>query len=223
MKGIFIITTATTFLFSLSSIAQVSPVFKAGIVHTSWKGDATETITSLADATNGFITTNGRTGFYAGAGVLLPLGDKVKLEPSLNYTQRGYQMRGVLTINDMKIDALQARATSQMHYIDLPVLLHVQPVEGLAIFAGPQLSYLVKNQLRADVSVIGFSLVNARTDITEQFNRWDAGVAGGLRYTMQKGLGVSIAYERGFNRLDRNENFRAFNEGVKLGLTFQLQ
>src|SRR5688572_25312809 len=200
---------------AITTNAQIKPVIKAGIIQSTWKGEARESFNQLVDKADGYITTRNRTAFYVGAGFELPLGDFASVEPSLIYTQRGYGIKGNLTINDMKIDALDARATSQMHYIDLPVLLKVKPVAGLQLFAGPQVSYLVKNNLRADVSVLGFSLINNDWDITEQFNRWDIGVTGGVGYEFSNGIGITAAYERGFQRLDKNQNFKAFNEGYK--------
>lgn len=206
---------------AITTNAQIKPVIKAGVIQSTWKGEARESFTQLVDQTDGYITSRNRTAFYVGAGAELPLGDFVSIEPSLVYTQRGYGIKGNLTINQLKIDALDARATAQMHYIDLPVLLKVKPVAGLQLFAGPQVSYLVKNNLRADVSVLGFSLFNRDIDITEQFNRWDVGVTGGVGYEFENGIGITAAYERGFQRLDKNQNFKVFNEGYKAGLTYR--
>ncbi len=206
---------------TITTNAQVKPVIKAGVIQSTWKGEARQSFDQLVDQTDGYITTRNRTAFYVGAGIELPISDIVSIEPSLLYTQRGYGIKGNLTINDMKIEALDARATSQMHYIDLPVLLKVKPAAGLQLFAGPQVSYLVKNNLRADVAVLGFSLINSDLDITDQFNRWDVGVTGGVGYEFANGIGISAAYERGFQRLDKNQNFKAFNEGYKAGLTYR--
>ena len=205
----------------LSTTAQIKPIIKAGVVQSTWKGEARESFTQLIDATDGYVSSRNRTAFYFGAGVDIPLGDMISVEPSLIYTQRGYGLKGNLTINQLKIDALNARATSQMHYIDMPVLLKIKPAAGLQIFAGPQVSYLVENNLRADVSVFGFSLLNRDIDITEQFNRWDVGVTGGVGYEFENGIGIAASYERGFQRLDKNQNFKAFNEGYKAGLTYR--
>lgn len=206
---------------TITTNAQVKPVIKAGVIQSTWKGEARQSFDQLVDQTDGYITTRNRTAFYIGAGIELPISDIVSIEPSLLYTQRGYGIKGNLTINNMKIEALDARATSQMHYIDLPVLLKVKPAAGLQLFAGPQVSYLVKNNLRADVAVLGFSLINSDLDITDQFNRWDVGVTGGVGYEFANGIGISAAYERGFQRLDKNQNFKAFNEGYKAGLTYR--
>lgn len=211
-------------LFSFLSIkatAQLKPVIKAGIINATWTGEAKQTLTSVIEETNSIIDSRSRTAFYIGAGVEFPLGESFSVEPSLVYTQRGYGLKGNLTINQLKIDALNARATAQMHYIDLPVLLKVKPVGGLTIFAGPQVSYLVKNNLRADVAVLGFSLLNTNLDITNQFNRIDVGVTGGIGYESESGIGINVAFERGFNRIDKNQSFSAFNRGIKAGITYK--
>jgi Outer membrane protein beta-barrel domain len=208
-------------LASIAATAQVKPIIKAGIINSTWKGDAYETFGSLLDKTDGYLNDRNRTGFYVGGAVDVPLGDNFSIEPGLIYTQRGYGLKGKLTINALKIDMLNARATSQMHYVDIPVLFKVKPVGGLTVFAGPQVSYLVNNNLRADVNVLGFSLLNTNLDITNQFNRLDVGVTGGIGYESESGIGISAAFERGFNRLDKNQNFSVFNQGVKVGLTYK--
>lgn len=221
MKARFLPTVIAITILSSSGFTQVKPVLKAGIINATWKGDARQSFGSLIDKTDGYITERSRTGFYAGAAVDIPLNDIISIEPGFIYTQRGYGVRGNLTINALKIDALNARATAQMHYIDMPVLLKVKPAGGFTVFAGPQVSYLVNNNLRADVNVLGFSLLNTNLDITNQFNRLDVGVTGGIGYESASGIGVSAAFERGFNRLDKNQNFSVFNQGVKVGLTYK--
>jgi opacity protein-like surface antigen len=208
---------------TLSSSAQIKPTIKAGVIQATWKGDAQASLSQLVQSTDGYLTSKNRNGFYVGAGVDIPLGDFISFEPSLQYTQRGYGLKGNLNINQLKIDAVNARATSQMHYVDLPLMLKVKPVKSLQVFAGPQVSYLVKNNLRADVAVLGFSLLKKDLDITDQFNRWDVGVAGGIGYEFENGIGFAATYERGFNRLDKNQQFKVFNEGYKVGLTYKFQ
>lgn len=208
-------------LITVSATAQVRPTLQAGLVHSTWKGDAKQSLSSLIDETNGVITSNGRTGFYIGGGIDLPLGDVVSVEPGLVYTQRGYGLKGNLTINDLKIAGVNARAISQMQYVDVPLMVKIKPAGGLTLFAGPQVSYLAKNNLRAEVAILGFSLLNSDMDITDQFNRWDVGVKGGAGYEFENGLGIVASYERGFNRIDNNQNFKVFNEGLKAGLTYR--
>ena len=51
-----------------------------------------------------------------------------------------------------------------------------------------------------------------------------AGVAEAIRSMVVRGapaIGISAAYERGFQRLDKNQNFKAFNEGYKAGRTYR--
>jgi opacity protein-like surface antigen len=221
MKAKFLPTAIAALFINTLSYAQVKPVIKAGIINSTWKGQAQETLGSVLDKTEGYLDSRNRTGFYIGGAVDIPISDAVSIEPGLTYTQRGYGLKGSLTINALKIDALNARATSQMHYVDMPVLIKVKPVGGLTVFAGPQVSYLANNNLRADVNVLGFSLLNTNLDITNQFNRLDAGIIAGIGYESTSGIGVNAAYERGFNRLDKNRNFEVFNQGIKVGLTYK--
>ncbi|MBX9782264.1 MAG: PorT family protein [Chitinophagaceae bacterium] len=221
MKAKFLPAVLFLSFISLAATAQLKPVIKAGIINSTWNGDAQQTLGSVLDKTNGILDSRSRTGFYIGGAVDLPLGEIISIEPGLTYTQRGYGLRGNLTINQLKIDALNARATAQMSYIDFSVLIKVKPAGGLTLFAGPQVSCLAKNNLRADVAVPGFSLLNTNLDITNQFNWFDVGVTGGVGYEFANGFGINAAFERGFNRIDKNQNFRAFNQGIKAGITYK--
>lgn len=206
---------------SLTTNAQIKPIIKIGASQSTWKGEARSSFDQLIDSTNGYITSRNRTGFYANVGAEIPMGEFASFEPSVGYSQRGFGVKGNITISNMKIEALNARATAQMHYVDLTALLKVKPVTGLQLFVGPQLSYLVKNNLHADVAVLGFSILNKDMDVTDEFARWDMGITGGVGYEFANGIGITAAYERGFKRVDKNERFKAFNEGYKAGLTYR--
>ena len=39
-------------------------------------------------------------------------------------------------------------------------------------------------------------------------------------FFVPKNFGEIVSYERGFNRLDKNQNFKVFNEGIKAGFTY---
>ncbi len=219
-------TTYSSLLFvflaaAITTNAQIKPIIKVGASQSTWKGEARNSFDQLLDSTNGYISSRNRSGFYANVGAEIPMGKVASFEPSIGYSQRGFGVRGNITINNMKIEALNARATAQMHYVDLTALLKVKPVAGLQLFVGPQVSYLVKNNLHADIAVLGFSLLNKDMDVTDEFNRWDMGVTGGIGYEFTNGIGITAAYERGFQRVDNKERFKAFNESYKAGITYR--
>ena len=193
---------------------------KAGLSSSHMSGDAVNSLKDLLDYTNGAITTSSHTGFFAGGHLAIPLSDVVSIEPGLYYTQKGYEMKGELDLKGAEFLGANAKAKLTSHYVDLPLLLKVN-VNGLQIFAGPQVSYLTKADLKTTAGVLGFNLLNKTMDATEQFNRWDAGLTAGLGYQLTNGVNISASYDHGLSKVDANKNMDSYNRGFKVGLGFK--
>jgi hypothetical protein len=194
--------------------------FRAGVTVSSLQGDAVKNLNDLVDLTNGMVTTTPRTGFHAGAFARIPAGEFISVEPGLYYSQKGYTMKGDFGIKALDFIGANASAELQSTYIDLPVLLRVNLVKGLQVFAGPQVSYLAKNNLQVKAGALGFSLFNRDIDVTDQFSRWDVALTGGLSYQFNNGLSLQAGYDYGLSKVDANSNFRSYNSAVKVGLGF---
>jgi Outer membrane protein beta-barrel domain len=205
---------------SITVQAQITKGIRAGVAVTNWRGDASGTLNDVVKATNGVLQTAPKTSFYAGGFINIPVTDAVSIEPGINYTQKGYVLRGNLSIDKLNFLGANAGAKVESQYIDISVVLKVQPAKGLQIFAGPQLSYLVKSNLKVDAGILGISLLKRSVDLTNNFNRIDAGVTGGIGYQFANGLSITGSYDRGLSRLDKNSNLKAYNEAFKVGLGF---
>lgn len=205
--------------FSTIVFAQTTPSFgvRAGLSSASMKGEAANSLNDMLDFTNGGITTNGHTGFFGGGYVSIPVTEQFSIEPALYYTQKGYELKGELNIKGLEFLGVNAKAKLTSSYIDLPVLLKGN-FNGLQVFAGPQISYLAKADLRTTAGLLGFNLLNKTMDATEQFNRWDAGITGGVGYQFTNGLNISAAYDHGLMRADKNKNMEAYNRSFKVGV-----
>ena len=219
MKKLFTLTIASCFL-TIASFAQTSFGVKAGVNTSSWKGDATRSLNDLMAATNGYLSTGSRTGFYAGGFAEIPVGNKFSIEPGLYYSQKGYQVKGELAIDKIDFLGASATATLQSHYIDMPVLVKAEVARGLKIYAGPQLSYLVKNNLNLRAGALGFDVVNTNMDVTNQFKTMDVSLVGGAAYKFDNGLSIEAGYDHGLSRIDKNSNFKSYNRTFKVGLGF---
>ncbi len=209
-------------LSSAAAISQTAPSFgiRAGISSATVKGDAVNSLQSLLDFADGLVTTRNRKGIFAGGYTSIPLASKLTLEPGLYYTQRGYLLTGDFAFTGMKFLGANAKADFATHYIDLPVFLKAD-LNGFQIFAGPQLSYLAKAQLRSTAQVLGFNVFNRKLDATGELNRWDASVSGGLGYQFQNGFNIMASYDHGLLKADKNENLDAFNRSIKVGVGFR--
>ncbi len=216
----FIAVTACLFTATAAN-AQIKYGVRAGVNMANWQGDAVKSLNSIVNVTDGYLSTKGRTGFHVGGYVSIPVGEKFSIEPGLQYSQKGYAIKGNIDIPALKFIGANAGAQVQSHYIDVPLLVRAEVAKGLSVYAGPQFSYLVKNNLRVDAGVLGISLFTRNLDITDQFKRIDAGIAAGARYQFANGFHVQAGYDYGLSRVDANSSFKSYNRVVKLGVGFE--
>lgn len=209
-------------LFSTTlSQAQARFGLRGGLNVARWQGDAVSTLHDLVQLSNGTAQTESLRSFHAGGYVALPVTTFLTLEPGLYYSQKGYTLNG--TFSSGTLDFINARATvtNRSHYLDLPVLAKVYVTEGFHLFAGPQVSYLVHNSVRARAGVLGFSLINQQLNATDNLQRLDVGVTGGLGYKFGNGFNLQAAYDHGLRRLDARNNSDAYNRVVKVSLGYE--
>lgn len=215
------IATATVLLTASLANAQVKYGIRAGSNFANWQGDAINSINSIVKVTNGYLDTKGRTGFFAGGYVNVPIAKGISIEPGLQYSQKGYAINGDIEVPALKFLGANASAQVQSHYIDVPLLLRAEVAKGLSVYAGPQVAYLVKNNLRLDAGVLGISLLRRNLDITDQFKRLDMGIAAGITYKLANGFHVQAGYDYGLSRVDANGNFKSYNRVIKVGVGFE--
>jgi hypothetical protein len=208
-------------VITATSFAQSKPSFgiRAGVSSSAMKGDAVNSLQDLLDYTNGHISTSNHTGFFAGANASIPVSELVSIEPGIYYTQKGYDMKGELNLKGVEFLGANAQAKLSSHYIDVPVLVKLN-FNGLQLFAGPQVSYLAKADLRTTAGALGFNVLDKTMDATDQFNQWDAGVTGGIGYQFPNGFNISASYDHGLSKVDANRNFDSYNRSFKAGIGF---
>lgn len=207
----------TTIAFSQDNI---SAGIRAGVVSSSIRGDANNSLRDMLEFTDGMVNTKNNTGFYAGANTNIELGKGFSIEPGIYYSQKGYEMKGELDLKGIEFLGANAKAQLTSHYVDVPVLLKAN-IGGLEIFGGPQVAYLAKADLKATAGALGFNFFSRKLDATEEMNRWDAGITGGLGYQFENGLNVRASYEHGLSKLDKNQNMEAYNQAFKVGIGFK--
>jgi hypothetical protein len=80
----------------------------------------------------------------------------------------------------------------------------------------------MKADLRTSAGVLGINLLNSKIDATNQLNRWDAAVTGGIGYQFSNGINLMAAYDYGLSKMDANRNVNSYNNVIKLGLGIRL-
>lgn len=78
-------------------------------------------------------------GFVGGIFFEIPLGTFLGIRPEILYSQKGYESTGSVLGVGYKI-------THSADFIDIPLLLEVKPAEFVTIVAGPQFSYLIRQE-----------------------------------------------------------------------------
>ena len=208
-----------SFAISALAMAQTKPSFgiKAGITSSTIKGEAASNLNNLLDFTNGAIKTNSRTGFFGGGYANIPLSSNFSIEPGLYYSQKGYELKGELNVKGLDFLGANAKAQLISNYVDMPLLLKAN-MNGFQVFAGPQVSYLAKADLKTTAGILGFNILNKTMDATDQFNKWDAAITGGIGYQFSNGLNISASYDHGLGKTDANKNLDAYNRSFKVGV-----
>jgi hypothetical protein len=221
---VILFTTVSFAQFKSSSQSQSNVSFgvKAGFSYSGIRGDAANSLDNLLEFSNGMISTKMVTGFFAGGFVTIPVTQGLSLDPGVYYSEKGYEMVGQLNVKGTGFLGANAKATLKSSYIDMPVLLKADLGGGLQLFAGPQFSYLSKANLHSSAGLLGIDLLNNDMDVTSRFNRWDAGVTGGLGYTFGKGINISASYDYGLSKVDANKSTNAYNHAFKVGVGISL-
>jgi hypothetical protein len=101
------------------------------------------------------------------------------------------------------------------------VLAKYYVTEGFHFFAGPQVSFLIDNQVNTRASVLGFSLLNQNFDATNNFRKVDVALTGGLGYRFSNGLNFSVGYDHGLSTLDPNGSVNSYNRVIKTSIGFE--
>jgi len=220
MKRKFFFSICCTFLAINIINAQVSFGIRSGVNFSKWQGDDLQVIEDLLDKTDGYLVTKGKTGFHVGGYVNIPISETFAFEPGLQYSKKGYSIKGDFDIPVLKYLAINAGAQVQSHYIDIPLVLKANLVKGLQLYAGPQVSYLVRSSLNAKLGILGISIFNKGIGITERFSKVDLGLTGGLGYQFENGFNIQAGYDYGLSKLDKNDNYDAYNRVIKVSVGY---
>lgn len=208
-------------MIATTGFSQVKTGISAGLNNSRWSGGAMGNLNDLLNFSNGMITTEPVNGIYAGGFVEIPIDNVFSVQPGAFYSQKGFSMRGDIEGKNLSFLNAGATARVQSHYIDIPVLIKAEIAKGLQLYAGPQMSYLAKSNLRTDAGLLGISLFKTNTDITNMFNKIDFAVTGGVGYTFDNGFSINAGYDHGLTRLDKNERTETFNRTFKVGIGFR--
>jgi hypothetical protein len=154
--------------------------------------------------------------FQGGGFVNIRLTGKLHLQPELLYSQQGYHFSAPYTSASQSINStvhLYIRQT----YFNIPVLLQYALWKGVQVTAGPQLGFLSKGELVAELD-------NNKQTRDAKFSSIDLSVAFGAQYRLPLlPLGFYGRYTAGLNNInnDKNRNYSLKNQVAQLGVFYQ--
>ena len=165
---------ATVLAMITTSMAQIVENDTRGQIQLGIKAGLN--FSNVYDAQGEEFHADGKVGLALGGFIAIPIGAYLGLQPEVLLSQKGFKATGKIlgSTYDFK------RTTT---YIDVPILFALKPIEYLTILAGPQYSYLIKQN---DV------FTNATTSIQQEqefendnLRRNIFGFVGGLDVNMQ--------------------------------------
>jgi hypothetical protein len=139
-----------------------------------------------------------KTGFVLGATAEVSLSEKFSIQPELLYSQQGAKSRGNFIYD--------------LNYITLPVMAKYYITEGFSVEAGPQFSFLVKDELISDNSNSASANTNAEN--------FDLSANLGLGFKFDNGIFFQTRYNLGLISITENPDVKNGVFQMTLGFQF---
>jgi hypothetical protein len=154
-----------------------------------------------------------RPGFQLGASWQVPLTNRLNFEPGLSYANRGvgyeseesgYEVPGDGPGGSYSYSYGQKKT---LHYLELPLFVSGSVLDGLDLYGGPQVAFL-----------LGAKMVNesnGETTSTEKgtdgLNKVDLGISAGARYQIPNTFfSVSLGYYQGLSNLNSKSEYAGY-------------
>lgn len=139
-----------------------------------------------------------KTGFVLGVTAEIPLTEKFSLQPELLYSQQGAKSRDVFIYD--------------LNYITLPFMAKYYIAKGFSLEAGPQFSFLVKDELISDTNNTATANTNAENfDLNANF---------GLGYKLNNGIFFQTRYNLGLIAITETPDVKNGVFQMSLGIQF---
>lgn len=184
---------STTFITAQESVQFGA---KGGVNFSSFSGDGYDD----------FVDPEERTSFHVGLVAEIPVSERFSIQPEVLYSGQGYDIADVSDGDDIEF---------QLDYINVPVLAKFYLIEGLSIEAGPQVGFLVHEE-------IDFRPTDDGGDIelnSDDFHSVDFSIGLGLSYKFSNFF-ISGRYNIGMTDIYKEEAIDAKNSVIQAGVGF---
>lgn len=140
------------------------------------------------------------TGFNVGLFAKMPIAENIALQPEISYTGKGAE----LVYNNAFVSGT---AQFKLDYIEVPLLLVVNITKNFNVHAGPYVAYMIsgKTTNKSDSGSYNFE---DNIDV-DDFNRFDAGVAGGIGLDLDP-ISFGVRYNYGLTQIGKDDSSSNF-------------
>ena len=143
------------------------------------------------------------TGFNAGLYAKFPIAKGIAIQPEISYTTKGAE----LVYNNAFV---KGTAKFNVNYIEVPVLLVMNITDNFNVHVGPYAAYMVSGKTSNDSN-----LMSTQRDLdTDDFNKFDAGLAGGLGIDLDA-VNFGVRYNYGLTKIDKESNTNFISSDAK--------
>ncbi|HRM45526.1 MAG TPA: porin family protein [Flavobacterium sp.] len=123
-----------------------------------------------------------------------PISNNIAIQPEISYTTKGAELK----YNNA---FAQGTAKFNINYIEVPVLLVVNLTDVFNVHVGPYAAYMVSGKTSNDSN-----LLSTQTELdTNDFNKFDAGLAGGLGIELDA-VNFGVRYNYGLTKIGKDNN-----------------
>lgn len=155
-----------------------------------------------------------RTGFHIGGLVEIPVSERFSIQPEVLYSAQGakYEESGT----ELGVD-YSYKTTAKLDYIQVPLMAKFYVVDGFALEAGPQISFLASKKGELDATIGGVT-VSSEEDL-EDISSIDFSLGAGASYRLPMGVFFGARYNFGLSNVnDSNtaDNFKVHNNVFQL-------
>lgn len=156
-----------------------------------------------------------RIGWYAGVKTVIPLSEKLALQPELLISSKGFSYN-----SNPAGETYNVRV--RFNYLVMPILLTYKVAKPLSVGIGPELGYLVNVNQRFPSKAI--------SNLTRHYSiKFDMGLNAHVGYQINRAFNIEMRYNYGFRTFyyinsqgNRIGESLGANRGIQLGLSYLL-
>ena len=141
-----------------------------------------------------------RPGFHAGGFATVQFSRMFAVQPEVMYSMEGAAWEGKLDAFGFSL--ANAKVTSTVHKLNVPVMLQISPISMLTVEVGPQFGFNLglQGHNKFETNVVG--VANSESDVeydSEDYNMFEMGIAAGLKLNLTRNMAIGARYVYGIS------------------------